>query len=174
MAVKVGGSWVSEAAYAYAKSKQAEPKGKEGMLSQLSEKYAGTKFSTNTEPFSGEGVNNISISPNILNEMVKDPEKKLEYEALIYDCVELQKTLPGQFSQNGSRLKAFGFTIDHNGGLSAWSISEPAGKKGNDLFQCRLPKKGKQGWAPRILSRKQAPSYGARNKKHANKVDVRA
>ena len=56
MAVKVGNSWVSEAAYAYARSKVsentcAEDKTENSMLNQLSEKYPDINFNTSrTEP----------------------------------------------------------------------------------------------------------------------------
>lgn len=173
MAVKVGNSWVSEAAYAYAKAKQTESKEGGGMLSKLSEKFPDVDFSTNTEPFSGKGVNNIAISPNILKEMESNPEKKLEYEALIYDCASLQKTLPATFSQNGSKLKAFGFIIDSNGGLSAWSISEPSGSKGKNRFQCSLPKQDKKSWMSRILPKKRESSSHVKSKKLVGKIDAK-
>lgn len=116
MAVKVGNSWVTEAAYAYAKSKvdentSSENKKGNSMLDKLSEKYPDIKFSTSTQPFSGTGKNNIGIAPNILREMENDPEKRLEYEALIYDCSQVIKNLPDKMP-NGSRLKSFGFIIN--------------------------------------------------------------
>lgn len=82
MAVKVGNSWVTEAAYAYAKSKVEEntsAEGKKGnsMLDKLSEKYPDISFSTSTQPFSGTGKNNIGIAPNILREMENDPDNML-------------------------------------------------------------------------------------------------
>lgn len=174
MAVKVGNSWVSEAAYTYAKTKQAETK-EGGMISRLSEKFPDVNFSTNTEPFSGKGVNNIAISPNILKEMESSPEKQLEYEALIYDCASLQKTLPATFSQNGSKLKAFGFIIDSSGGLSSWSISEPSGNKEKNKFQCSLPKQDKKSWLPRILSKKKASAIQIHRKsqKPVSSIDAR-
>ena len=165
MAVKVGNSWVSEAAYTYAKARQAEPNTGEGMLSQLSEKYPGTDFSTNTAPFSGKGTHNIAIAPNILKEMEQDPDKRLEYEALVYDCVSLQKTLPETYRQNGSKLQAFGFIIDSKGGLSAWSISQSIGSKDKSASQCRLPKQDKKSWLPRILPKKKESQIKARKAK---------
>lgn len=175
MAVKVGNSWVSEAAYAYAKARQEEPKTGDGMLSQLSEKYPGTDFSTNTEPFSGKGTRNIAIAPNILKEMEQDPDKRLEYEALVYDCVSLQKTLPDTFRQNGSKLQAFGFIIDSKGGLSAWSISQPIGTKGKAASQCRLPRQDKGSWMSRILPKQKGTQMKARKAKGQGRtLDVRA
>lgn len=175
MAVKVGNSWVTEAAYAYAKGKQAEPSTGKGMLSQLSEKFPDTEFSTNTDPFSGKDTNNIAISPNILKEMEQDPEKRLEYEALVYDCVSLQKTLPAKFRQDGSKLQAFGFIIDSKGGLSAWSISKSTGEKGRAASQSLLPRQDKKSWLPRILPKKKESTPQARRaKKQAGTLDVRA
>lgn len=38
----------------------------------------------------------MSIAPNILKEMDCNPDKRLEYEALIYDCNEVIKNMPGK------------------------------------------------------------------------------
>ncbi|MEY8422531.1 DUF6033 family protein [Lachnospiraceae bacterium 38-14] len=131
MAVKVGNSWVTETAYAYAKSKvdentSSENKKGNSMLDKLSEKYPDIKFSTSTQPFSGTGKNNIGIAPNILREMENDPEKRLEYEALIYDCSQVIKNLPDKMP-NGSRLKSFGFIINSDCSLKGW-VYPKAGK----------------------------------------------
>ena len=72
MAVKVGESWVSEEAYAYAQARMKESEEK-----------------------------NISIAPNILKEMENDPEKRMEYEALIYDCVKFQEQFAQTAKQRG-------------------------------------------------------------------------
>lgn len=150
MAVKVGNSWVSEEAYAYAKGKmeaenaKGDKKTNADMLSELSEKYPGAKFSTNTAPFSAKGKNNIAISPNILQEMQNDPEKRLEYEALIYDCEQAIKS--GAFRREG--CIAGGFIIDSNGGLGAWSISQAKGTKVRKSFA--LDKKDKGSWIEKI------------------------
>lgn len=156
MAVKVGNSWVSEAAYAYAKSKvsentSGEDKKGSSTLDKLSEKYPDLKFSTNTQPFSGTGKNNIGIAPNILREMENDPEKSLEYEALIYDCHQAIKNMPDTTS-NGSKIKSFGFIINSDGSLSGWSISE----SGDDTKRNRysLDKNKKESWLDTILEKK--------------------
>lgn len=172
MAVKVGASWVSEAAYAYAKGRQ-EDSGTGSMLSQLSEKFSDTNFSTNTAPFSGKGFNNIAIAPNILTEMEKNPEKKLEYEALIYDCVSLEKSQSSAWKASGRQ--AFGFIIDKDGGLRAWSISKSSGSKEKNKSQCMLPKHDKKSWTSRIAQaeKKSSPGKGNR-KKSVGVLDIRA
>ncbi len=156
MAVKVGNSWVSEAAYTYAKSRVNENAGSEGkqedsMLNKLSEKYPDLQFSTNTAPFSGDGRNNIGIAPNILKEMENDPEKRLEYEALIYDCNQVIKNMPAT-TQNGSTIKSFGFIINSDGSLGAWSISESGGNTNRNRYS--LDKKDKDSWLDKILEKK--------------------
>ncbi|TGY98235.1 hypothetical protein E5329_00155 [Petralouisia muris] len=117
-------------------------------------------------------MNNIAISPNILKEMEQNPEKQLDYEALIYDCANLQKTLPGTFQKNGSRLQAFGFIIDSNGGLGAWSISKSPGSKEKNAFQCMLPRQDKKSWASRIVPKKKESQRTARNKRTGSRLDV--
>ena len=145
MAVKVGNSWVSEAALAYAKN-AVENSGSEksSVLSDLSEKYKDTNFMASTAPFQGKGTNNISISPNILRQMEQDPEKRLEYEALIYDCVEVQKSGVSK----GANVIASGFIINPDGSLGAWSISKSGGEKLRR--QTKLDKKDKKSWTEKL------------------------
>ena len=119
MPVKIGNSYVSEAAYEYAKSQTDES----ASLKSLSEKFPKLKFSVGTAPFSGSGLNNVAISPKILREMENNPEKKLEYEALLYDVANLN---PPPSSMN---IKAQGVIIDDNGEMSMWSIGESRSEK---------------------------------------------
>ena len=67
MAVKVGNSWVSEAALSYAKVKADS--GESATLNGLLDRYPGVNFSTNTQAFSQKGTNNIQITPIILAQM---------------------------------------------------------------------------------------------------------
>ena len=95
MPVRIGNSYVSEAAAQFAMAeketkevKEGEGKGSNkgsGVLADLAEKFPGLKITVGTQPFSGSGLKNLSISPKILREMERDPEKRMEYEALIYD-----------------------------------------------------------------------------------------
>lgn len=157
MAVRIGNSWVSEEAYAYAKNKAAESNSnsEKDMLGQLSEKFPDLKFSTNTAPFSAKGTNNLAISPNILSQMQSDPEKRMEYEALIYDCSQIKKTMPELFGKN-SGVKAFGFIINADGSLGAWSISESRGTTNRKSFL--LPKNDKKSWRSRIQNNTRYPN----------------
>lgn len=129
MAVRVGNSYVSEAALAYAQKSAAESvekgRAKSGMLSELSEKFKGLKFSVGTQPFQGSGMGNVAIAPNILREMENDPAKREEYEALLYDVEQCTAGMPTE--RNGSRIKAQGWIIDKDGGLSCWSIGVSEG-----------------------------------------------
>ena len=119
MPVKVGNSYVSEAAYEFAKSQTDES----ATLKSLSEKFPNIKFSIGTTPFSGSGLNNVAIAPNILREMENDPAKKLEYEALLYDVANLSPP------PSAMKVKAQGVIIDKDGGLSMWSIGESRSEK---------------------------------------------
>lgn len=122
MAVKVGNSYVTESALAYAQSRVDEKS--ENVLSDLSKEFKDVKFSVGAKMFSGSGTNNFSIAPNILRQMANDPEKKLEYEALIYDCANVLKD-----SANRPGLKAQGIVLDSKGELSMWSISQTGDEK---------------------------------------------
>ena len=119
MPVKVGNSYVSEAAYEFAKSQTDE----NATLKSLAEKFPSLKFSIGTTPFSGSGLNNVAIAPNILREIESNPDKKLEYEALLYDVANLP---PPPSSMN---IKSQGVIIGKDGGLSMWSIGESGREK---------------------------------------------
>lgn len=139
MAVKVGQSYVSEAALAFAKNSADEG----DVLKSLREKFPNLKISVGTAPFSSSGTNNLSISPKILQEMQKNPDKKIEYEALIYDVASQSVSQPG--------LKSHGFIIDDKGGLRGWGISEH-----NDKKNIALNKKNKKSWLQKLLPEKKS------------------
>ena len=122
MAVKIGNSYVTEAALAYAQGRIDEKS--DNVLSDLSKQFKDVNFGIGTQPFGGSGTNNITIAPNILRQMANDPEKRLEYEALIYDCDNALKN-----SANRPNLKAQGFVIDGKGELSMWAISQSSDDK---------------------------------------------
>ena len=139
MAVKIGQSYVSEAALSFAKNSADDDK---NTLKNLQEKFPNLKISVGTAPFSGSGTNNLSISPKILKEMQNNPDKKIEYEALIYDIASQNNSRPG--------LKSHGFIITDDGGLRGWSISE----SGNDRKNISLDKKNKNSWLESLLPKK--------------------
>lgn len=138
MAVKIGNSYVTEAALAYAQDRSDEKS--ENILADLQKQFKDINFGVGSKPFCGSGNNNISIAPNILRQMANDPDKKLEYEALIYDCANVLKD-----SANRPGLKAQGIIIDSKGELSMWSINQTGDDKPkNSILQRlagRLPKK---------------------------------
>ncbi len=123
MPVRLGNSYVTEAARDYAQSQTSSATDSAGLLKELGEKFPGLKIQAGTAPFSGTGMNNVMISPKVLREMTRDPEKRQEYEALLYDVqwtsAGLGKNLP-----DGRRVKSHGFIITNDGGLRSWSISE--------------------------------------------------
>jgi hypothetical protein len=154
MAIKVGNTYVSETAYAQAKAKiESEQKGGKnsvnGYLSSLQQKMSGWNLSTNTQPYSGGGLNNISIHPSILREMANDPDKRLEYEALLID---IQNTSASVHMPKGMKLIAQGYIIDANGGLSSWSITQTESNK-IAKTNSMLPKDKTDDWNDLLLGR---------------------
>ncbi len=122
MAVKVGNSWISAAAPAF-DTKAVNPEEKQTnqeLLKELSEKYRDIHFSMSQRPLNGNGANHIGISSDILQQMQKDSEKRAEYEALVYDCVQSLRNAAG--GQSG------GFLIHSDGSLSGWSVSRSGGQ----------------------------------------------
>lgn len=154
MPVKVGNSYVSEAAYEYAKSQVDNG----GTLKSLSEKFPNLKFSVGTAPFNGNGLNNVAIAPNILREMESNPEKKLEYEALLYDVANLKPPA-------NSNVKSQGVIIGKDGGLSMWSISESGREK------IPLKREEKKSWWTQMLDKLQAKRTA---KKTSDKINLYA
>ena len=158
MPVKVGNSYVSEAALAFAQKSAAESvdkektkgKGTSGVLAELAEKFPKLKFTVGTQPFSGSGKGNVAIAPNILKEMANDPAKREEYEALLYDvqqCTEeMSMTRP-----NGNKLKAHGWIIHKDGGLSAWSIGTSEGGDRKPEASGRVNRSSKKAWWQSLL-----------------------
>lgn len=141
MAVRIGNSYVSQQAYDYAKAKidseKSQGSEKNSVLEDLSKQYPETTFAVGTQPFGGKGTNNISIAPNILRKMENDPEARLEYEALIYDCAELLKNEPTKHGD--STIIARGFIIGEDGGLRMWGISQSGG--GERIKDCKKVQK---------------------------------
>jgi len=125
IAVKIGNSYVSEAAVAYTQARKTDEKS-ENVFGELSKQFPDINFSVGGKMFSGSGTNNFSIAPNILRQMANDPEKRMEYEALIYDCANVLKD-----SANRPSLKAQGIILDSKGELSMWSISQTGNEKPN-------------------------------------------
>ncbi|MBR1697434.1 MAG: hypothetical protein IJ712_04305 [Anaerovibrio sp.] len=147
MPVRIGQSYVSEAAAEYAKARQKEraeadaAQEKGGIFSELQGKFSGMNFSVGTNPFSGVGTNNVSISPKILKQMEKDPEKRLEYEALLYDVSNTDLV-------QGRNLKSAGWIIDDNGGLRAWSVGVSDNRN-----QSSVKRSDKKNWWQELLEK---------------------
>lgn len=158
MPVKIGNSYVSEAAYEYAKSQTDE----NATLKSLAEKFPNLKFSISTAPFSGNGLHNVAIAQNILREMENNPDKKLEYEALLYDVA----SLPPPKNLN---VKSQGVIIDKNGGMSMWSIGESGREK------IPLNRDDKQSWWKKLIEKLQKNNDNEKaNGKVAFNADKRA
>ena len=166
MAVKVGNSWVSETALTYAKAKSGS--GTSVSLKALSDRYPGVNFTTNTQNFSQKGTNNIQIAPNILVQMQNDPDKRVEYEALIYDCAQL--VYSGKMSQGGMcyHIKAAGTVINADGSVSGWSIAEDD-DGGQTRNSTKLDKDKKDTWADKIHEKQKAKSEKARKEAAARR-----
>lgn len=156
MNVKIGNSYVSQAAANFAKNSADDDD--KNILKNLQEKFPNLKISVGTAPFSGSGTNNLSISPKILKEMQNNPDKKVEYEALIYDISQQNISQPG--------LKSHGFIIEDDGGLRGWGISE------NFKTNSQLDKKNKKSWLESLLPKKNPAAKVEISKKFANKNEL--
>lgn len=157
MAIQVGSHYVSEAAYAYAQKAVSPLQTNQDMLGQLSARFPGAKFSTNVQPFQGSGTNNIAVSPAILQQMSNSPEKRLEYEALIYDCNMIQQSF-GNTLPNGIKIESQGFIIDAQGNLSSWCVTKANGDTRKQSL-VSLPKHDKSSWLEKMTETLKQTSY---------------
>ena len=179
MPVRVGNSYVTEAALAFAQKSAAESvdkekakgKGTSGVLAELSEKFPKLKFTVGTQPFSGSGKGNVAIAPNILKEMENDPAKREEYEALLYDvqqCTEgMSMTRP-----NGNKLKAHGWIIHEDGGLSAWSIGSSEGGGSKPEASGRVNRSSKKAWWQSLLDEMKEREEARKKRVKKGKIGV--
>lgn len=179
MPVKVGNSYVSEAALAFAQKSAAESvdkekakgKGTSGVLAELAEKFPKLKFTVGTQPFSGSGKGNVAIAPNIVKEMENDPAKREEYEALLYDvqqCTEgMSMTRP-----NGNKLKAHGWIIHKDGGLSAWSIGSSEGGGSKPEASGRVNRSSKKAWWQSLLDEMKEREEARKKRVKKGKIGV--
>ena len=179
MPVKVGNSYVTEAALAFAQKSAAESvdkekakgKGTSGVLAELSEKFPKLKFTIGTQPFSGSGKGNVAIAPNILKEMENDPAKREEDEALLYDvqqCTEgMSMTRP-----NGNKLKAHGWIIHKDGGLSAWSIGSSEGGGSKPEASGRVNRSSKKAWWQSLLDEMKEREEARKKRVKKGKIGV--
>ncbi len=94
MAILVGETYVREASYAKAKvhveASKANTSGE--VLKELKQQFKDLNIGIGTvgrSPSYSSGLNNVTIAPNILEEMAADPEKRIEYEALLDGVQEL-------------------------------------------------------------------------------------
>lgn len=173
MAIKVGNSWVSQEAYTYAKAKaELDTEQKNGgkgssVLADLAKQYPDMKFTMNTAPFSSDGTNNIAVAPNVLRKMQEDPEARIEYEALIYDCVQTMKNEPLQ--HGAFTTVARGVIINEDGSCGGWTVTQCGdGKKkksqtkiNTEKYQERLEK----------IKKKKAEERKERKKEQAEKPE---
>ena len=55
--------------------------------------------------------------------MQNNPDKRIEYEALIYDCAKLISSGAMDWAPAGSHVKAAGTIINADGSVSGWAIT---------------------------------------------------
>lgn len=117
------GVYVTGAAYDYVKAQNFEQSNANEVLKDLSAKFTNLKINGDNK-----GLNNLTIAPNILQEMATNKETREKYEALIYDINELAKN-PQTTTITGGKIAASGFVINADGSLSAWAVSESGDSK---------------------------------------------
>lgn len=179
MPVRVGNSYVTEAALAFAQKSAAESvdkektkgKGTSSVLAELAEKFPKLKFTVGTRPFSGSGMGNVAISPKILREMEKDPAKREEYEALLYDVQETTASLP-RTRADGSKVQAHGWIIHEDGGLSSWSMGTSEGGGSKPEASGRVNRSSKKAWWQSLLDEMKEREEARKKRVKKGKIGV--
>lgn len=179
MPVRVGNSYVTEAALAFAQKSVAESvdkektkgKGTSGVLADLAEKFPKLKFTVGTRPFSGSGMGNVAISPKILREMEKDPAKREEYEALLYDVQQCTDEM-SMTRADGSKVKAHGWIIHEDGGLSSWSISVSEGGGRKPEASGRVNRSSKKAWWQSLIDEMKERDEARKKRVKKGKIGV--
>ena len=179
MPVRVGNSYVTEAALAFAQKSAAESvdkekgkgKGTSGVLAELAEKFPKLKFTVGTRPFSGSGMGNVAISSKILREMEKDPAKREEYEALLYDVQETTASLP-RTRADGSKVQAHGWIIHEDGGLSSWSMGTSEGGGSKPEASGRVNRSSKKAWWQSLLDEMKEREEARKKRVKKGKIGV--
>ena len=81
--------------------------------------------------------------------MASNPEKRVEYEAVIRD----QVAAAGVWKSMNPNVQNAGFVIHSDGKSSGWSMSKPNGENGNGFFKVTV--KRKENWIQEMMSKLQ-------------------
>ena len=151
MNVNINGSWVTQASYQRARSlvKEREEGGRNSgnnVLASLRQAMPGWNISTNMQPFSGTGIQNIAIHPSMLRKAANDPDEMVRLKALVMDSEKANSSLGAWARQSGSQVISNGFIIDADGNTKSWgkSISRTGPERRSILD---LPQNNRPSWA---------------------------
>lgn len=117
MIKQIGQTTVSQAAYDFVKSQDYKKQNSNELYKELASVYTNLNFFGSDK----KGLNNITIAPNILYQMATNPDKRQEFEALIYDINNLPKM---EKTLTGDKIIASGYFINHDGTAGMWIISQ--------------------------------------------------
>ncbi len=155
MAILVGDTYVRETSYAKAKAhvenSKADTTGE--VLKELKQQFP--ELNINSGTFSGKatrssGINNVTIAPNILQEMADDPEKRIEYESLLEDIKHTLKAVENRVYPGGGKCVYREVFIHSNGEVGSISISQSGGGDSNTSI-AKLPKDNRESWQERLM-----------------------
>ena len=86
----------------------------------LQEQFPGLAITIGTGQ-AESGLNNVSISPLMLEKMADDPDLSARYEARLSDLEQATAWLQKQYADDGMELTAHGTIIESSGDVSSWS-----------------------------------------------------
>nr|MBP3724283.1 hypothetical protein [Campylobacter sp.] len=98
------------------------------LYKELASRYTNLNFFGVGKMDKNAGFNSIAIAPNILNQMLNNPEKRQEFQALIYDINNLPKM---EKTLTGDKIIASGYFINPDGTAGMWIISESNNENDN-------------------------------------------
>lgn len=113
------------------------------LFKEWSSTYKNLKFYAGETKFGKGGVGNMTISPDKLREMERDPKAKAEFEKVLKDCNEVAREMK---DKGTAKLKSQGFVFDAEGGLTGWSIASDSYTESNQRYTVVLDLEKPSGW----------------------------
>lgn len=155
MAIQVGTNPAHDTTHTITQQKVHGQSGASISIQSLSEEYPGVSFLTEpTQQGNGADADailySVSIPASLFSQMESNPEKRVEIEALIQDCVNAMKKSVRDLAGRGIEVTSCGTDLDDDGNPTMHSFVK-TGDNTARKFSVSLPKNNKNNW-PAILN----------------------
>ncbi|MCL1999824.1 MAG: hypothetical protein FWG74_00175 [Planctomycetes bacterium] len=148
--INVNGSWVSQDSYQKAvalAADQQENANAGSVANSVWQMFSGWGQSTGTAPFRAGGLHNVSIHPQVFQDMANDPEKMVEMKSLFLDTIKFQKWGVEQIRSRGDQVIAIGTIFNADGSSSTWTIAKTEDTRAQRRSLIQIPENKKPAWS---------------------------